>query len=574
MSKTLLVALLWCVGLSIAMAQNRSITGTVRDAEGGTPIGSATIRALVSERTTSSAVDGTFSIEVASNGDSLLVTYLGYEELVVSVGANESNVTIDLVSSCESLEEVVVTGFGMAQKKETLTGAVASIGADDISRSLAPTTSGALVGKMPGLNFRQTDGRPGSSTQLRIRNMGDPLYVIDGVQKDAGQFNNLDFNDIESISILKDASAAIYGVRAANGVVVVTTKRGKLNTKNTINLTANYGFQDLSRFPKPADAVTFVESFIQSETVQGVGDYRYDQEDLDKWRQGTEKGYVPFDWLDYIWQPSPQAYLSANVSGGSDKINYYFSLGHLNQQDVIVNYGGFQRTNVQMNINAKISDRFRVGASYNARHEFRRNPGVPGGDDHWLPRFGVYRNLPTIRPFANDNPDYPTLTSTDPGTNFGWLNYDLSGERTETWRVSQLNFDAEYDLIDGLKAKALVGYYFANQRMDNQEYTYKLYGYDEATDTYPVIFENTNPWRERRMGRVEELTSNVQLNYTKSFDNHNLSVIGGVETILRKDPTTWLHSIPTANALHLIDYETMDQYDDRGDNAQARIGYI
>src|SRR5690606_19263776 len=134
-----------------------------------------------------------------------------------------------------------------------------------------------LVGKMPGLNFRQTDGRPGSSTQLRIRNMGDPLYVIDGVQKDAGQFNNLDFNDIESISILKDASAAIYGVRAANGVVVVTTKRGKLNTKNTINLTANYGFQDLSRFPKPADAVTFVESFIQSETVQGVGDYRYDQ---------------------------------------------------------------------------------------------------------------------------------------------------------------------------------------------------------------------------------------------------------------------------------------------------------
>ena len=186
----------------------------------------------------------------------------------------------------------------------------------------------------------------------------------------------------------------------------------------------------------------------------------------------------------------------------------------------------------------------------------------------------MYRNLPTIRPFANDNPQYPTLTSTDPGTNFGWLNYDLSGERTETWRVSQLNFDAEYDIIDGLKAKALVGYYYASQRMDNQEYTYKLYGYDEDTDTYPVIFENTNPWRERTMGHVEEMTSNVQLNYTKVFGDHNLAVIGGVETILRKDPSTWVHSIPTANALHLIDYETMDTYDDRGDNAQARIGYI
>src|SRR5690606_21240422 len=106
------------------------------------------------------------------------------------------------------------------------------------------------------------------------------------------------------------------------------------------------------------------------------------------------------------------------------------------------------------------------------------------------------------------------------------------------------------------------------------EYTYKLYGYDEATDTYPVIFENNNPWRERRMGHVEEMTSNVQLNYAKAFGAHNLAVIGGVETILRKDPSTWVHSIPTANALKLIDYETMDTYDDRGDNAQARIGYI
>lgn len=574
MSKALLVALLWCVGLSIAMAQTRSVTGTVRDAEGGTPIGSATIKAMVSQRTTSSSADGTFSIEVASAGDSLLVTYLGYDQAVVRVGANASNVSIDLTSSSEALEEVVVTGFGMAQKKETLTGAISVIGAEDISRSLSSTTSGALVGKIPGVNFRQTDGRPGGTTQLQIRNMGDPLYVIDGVQKDAGQFNNLDFNDIESISVLKDASAAIYGVRAANGVVVITTKRGKKNTKNTVSLTSNYGFQNLSAFPKPADAVTFVESYIQSETVQGVSNYRYTPEDLAKWRQGTEKGYVPFDWYDYIWETSPQVYVNANVSGGSDKINYYFSLGHLNQNDVIVNYGGFKRTNVQMNITAQISDRFRVGANYNARLEYRRNPGVPGGDDLWLPRFATFRNLPTVRPFANDNPNYPTLTSTDPGTNFGWLNYDLSGERTETWRVSQLNFDAEYDIVDGLKAKALVGYYFANQRMDNHEFTYKLYGYDEDTDTYPVIFENNNPWRERRMGHNEEITSNVQLNYTKSFGLHNLSVIGGVESILRKTPTTWLHSIPASNALELIYFETMDAYDDEGENPQARLGYI
>lgn len=574
MSKSLLVTLLWCVGLSIATAQTRSVTGTVRDAVDRAPISGATVRALRSQQTTSTNDDGTFSIGVVSDIDSLVIFYLGYEDERIAIGASEKTISITLTPSSESLEEVVVTGFGLSQKKETLTGAISTITADDISRSLSSTTSGALVGKIPGLNFRQTDGRPGSSTQLQIRNMGNPLYVIDGVQKDAGQFNNLDFNDIESISVLKDASAAIYGVRAANGVVVVTTKRGKRNTKNTINLTSNYGFQNLSTFAKPADAVTYVQNYIQSETVQGVSNYRYSAEDLEKWRQGTEKGYVPFDWYDYIWETSPQVYLNANVSGGSDRINYYFSLGHLNQNDVIVNYGGFKRTNVQINITANINDRFKVGASYNARHEQKTNPGVPGGDDLWLPRFGTYRNLPTVRPFANDNPNYPTLTSNDPGTNFGWLNYDLSGKMQNTWRVSQLNFDAEYELMDGFTAKALVGYYFANQRLDNHEYTYKLYGYDEATDTYPVIFENNNPWRERRMGHVEEMTSNVQLNYTKTFGSHHIAAVGGLETILRNEPTTWIHSIPDANALGLIYFHNADQYEDVGNNTQARLGYI
>lgn len=107
-----------------------------------------------------------------------------------------------------------------------------------------------------------------------------------------------------------------------------------------------------------------------------------------------------------------------------------------------------------------------------------------------MPRFGTYRNLPTKRPYANDNPNYPTLTSSNAATNFAWLTYDLSGEYKNTWRVAQLQANAEYDIFDGLKAKAMVGYYLAYNVMNNQEYTYKLYGYDEATDTYPVIFEN------------------------------------------------------------------------------------
>lgn len=567
-----ILILLFCT-VQLAYSQNTVLEGVVKNGEGVT-MSNATIQIKDSSIGTSSGPNGEFSLQVRTIPITLVISFQGYLKQEIEVNQVNIPLSIILKEDNSSIDEVVVTGFGLAQKKESLTSAISTLSADDIKRSTSSTTSGALVGKIPGLNSRKTDGRPGASTALQIRNMGSPLYVIDGVQKDAGQFNNLDFNDIETISVLKDASAAIYGVRAANGVVVVTTKKGKRNTPTSINVIGNYGFQSLSAFPKPANAVTYIENYIQSERIQGVNNYRYTQEDLEKWRAGTEKGYIPFDWKDYIWETAPQQYFSINANGGSDKINYYFSVGHLNQDAMIVNYGGFNRTNVQMNVESSVSNKLKVGASFNGRYEQRTNPGVPGADDYWLPRFGTYRNLPTVRPFANDNPLYPTLTSTDPGTNFAWLTYDLSGKYQETWRVGQLNFDLEYDILPGLKAKGLVGYYYANQKLDNHEYTYKLYDYDEVTDTYPVIFENKNPWRERRMGHVEELTSNMQLSYVKKIDKHNINSIFGFETITRKTPTTWVHSIPTSNVLNLIDYETMDTYTDEGERTQGRLGYI
>lgn len=572
-SSIAILLILNLIFINQVFSQSRTLTGTVTS-DSGDVLGGASIFVKGTNIGASTDINGNFSINLTGQTSPILVvTYQGYATKEVEVKLSDTNISVVLINNNpEAITEVVVTGFGMTQKKESLTSAISTIGADDISRSVASTTSGALVGKIPGINSRQTDGRPGASTALQIRNMGNPLYVIDGVQKDAGQFNNLDFNDIETIAVLKDASAAIYGVRAANGVIVVTTKKGKRNSGNTINIVGNYGFQNLSTFAKPANAVTYIENYIQSETVQGKS-LTYSREDLEKWRQGTEKGYVPFDWYDYIWETSPQQYISANTSGGSENINYYFSVGHLNQDAIIVNYGGFKRTNIQMNVESQITQKLKVGASMNGRYENRTNPGVPGTDDYWLPVFGTYRNLPTKRPFANDNPLYPTRTSTDPGTNFAWLNYDLSGKYTDTWRVAQLNANAEYDLFEGLKAKALVGYYYAAQKLDNHEFTYKLYGYDEPTDTYPVIFENNNPWRERRMGYIEELTSNIQLNYTKAIDGHNINVLGGFETIQRNTPTTWVHSIPTSNSLKLIDYQTMDTYNDEGNNTQGRIGY-
>lgn len=551
--------------------QYKTVRGIVIDNLGEPVIGAN----VVEKGTTNGTVtdmNGSFSLEVSPKAI-LEFSFIGYITQDVPVKGNEINIT--LKEDTQTLEEVVVTGFGLAQKKATLTGAISSVGADELSHSVASTASTALAGKIAGINFRQPDGRPGASTSLQIRNMGTPLYVIDGTIMDEGQFNNIDFNDIETISILKDASAAIYGVRAANGVVVVNTKKGKRNTKNTVGLNMYYGWQSPTKFAKPADAMTYISHYVQSQTVQGQP-YTYDKAAYAKWEQGTEKGYVPFDWYDYIWKTSPQYYVSANVSGGSDKVNYYFSVGHLNQDAIIQNYGGFRRTNAQMNIEAQINKRFKVGASMNGRIETRVNPGVPGEDDYWTAIFATYRNLPTKRPFANDNPNYPQMTSTDKSTNFAILNYERSGKYQEDWRVIQLNANAEYEVIDGLKIKALVGYFLANQNLNNHEYTYKLYKYDEKTDTYSEDTPNCNwnPWRERRVGYNQEVTSNIQASYNKKIEKHTLAAIVGMEASKRITPSSWLHSIPVSNSINLIDFETMDTYNDRGDNPEARIGYL
>ena len=323
-------------------------------------------------------IDGNFTLKNVPLKSQLQISYIGFETKEVLVSSGRTDFKVVLSEDSKLLNEVVVTGFGLAQKKATLTGAIASVGADELSRSSSVNTSGALVSKVAGINYRHTDGRPGSTTTLQIRNMGAPLYVIDGVQTDEGQFNNIDFNDIESVSVLKDASASIYGVRAANGVIVVTTKKGTKNSRNTVTLNTYYGWQHVSRMAKPADAVTYVENYIQSETIQNKASRTYSPEDLAKWRQGTEKNYRPFDWYDYIWVTAPQYYVNANVSGGSEKINYYFSVGHTNQESAIRNFGGMKRYNVQMNVESQITDRFKIGMTMNGRIKQLVKPGVPG----------------------------------------------------------------------------------------------------------------------------------------------------------------------------------------------------
>mgnify|MGYP004702060711 CR=1 FL=1 len=361
--------------IAAVVQQQRGVTGRVTDRTGA-PLPGVTV--VVKGTTTGTITDanGNYTIGNVPPNATLVFSFVGMRTQEIVVGT-QAVINVSLQDETFGIEEVVAIGYGV-QRRETLTGAISNVVSADISRSQATTASGALVGKIAGVNTRQGDGRPGSSTSIQIRNMGTPLYVIDGVQKDEGQFNNLDFNDIESISILKDASAAIYGVRAANGVVVVTTKKGRLGTRNTVNVNAYYGWQEMFKFPRPADIGTYISSHIQSDAIRGTTP-RFTMDDLSKWQAGTEPGYRPWDWYDYIMITAPQNYIGVNTTGGSDKINYYLAVSNLNQDVAMKNYGGFYRTNVQLNLDANITDKLKVGGSLNGRIERRMRPGVPGG---------------------------------------------------------------------------------------------------------------------------------------------------------------------------------------------------
>lgn len=570
-----LLVLACSLSLSAQTGERISVSGLITDSIGA-PLPNVTVAEKSTTNAVKSGVDGRFTITVANEKAVLLFSSVGYQLFEIRVGSQRNmNIEMDLLD--KDLGEVVVIGYG-ARKKEALTGAISTITSKDIDHVHAgATVSSTLAGKLPGVTFRMPDGRPGAAANIQIRNMGTPLYVIDGIQQDAGQFNNISPNDIESITILKDASAAIYGVQAANGVVVVTTKRGTTG-RNNVNVDAYSGWQNWLRFP---DVLTNSYDYMRYKAdaeINRFGSTGITQEELDKYKIGAEAGpqYRSFNWRDYVLRKNAsQNSVNVNINGGSDKVNYYVSASNIFQNSVMGREYKFNRSNIQSNVTAKLNNRLRVGANINGRIETRQNPGVPGGDDYWLARFAVLRNTPLERPYANDNPLYLNDMGEHLETNYAFLNERISGKLKSEWRVLQSIFNVEYDVpyIKGLQAKASYSYYIADHLLNNQEYTYDAYTYRPDTDTYDRTGGATNPWREREQVKQENTNFQVQLNYNRTFGEHTVGATAVSERIKNKRIRNWLHANPVSNNLPLIYFPITDQYQDEQIEL-ARIGYI
>ncbi len=362
-----------------AFAQDKSdkikITGTVYD-ETKQPLAGASVR---EERTSNGTItdqDGNFTIYV-KKGSTIRISFLGLESKVMTANI-AGKFDIMLKDNTKELGQVVVTGYGKTTK-DRVTGSVGIVTAKDLKGSPTANIDQLLQGKLAGVSVQAVSGRPGESSTIRIRGTrsltkesADPLWVIDGVplqrnipkinnsRLSTGDFNDIftsgiagiDPNEIESVSVLKDASAAVYGVRAANGVVLVTTRRGTKG-KPEITLNASYGIQNITKFPKSVDAYGYMELYNEAMANRGETVPTYDPSLVT-----SGSPYANVNWFDQVVRSTvPQWQINMNISGGNDRVQYFNSIGYYSEEGLWkANSLNYERYNLRSNITAKITD--------------------------------------------------------------------------------------------------------------------------------------------------------------------------------------------------------------------------
>jgi len=360
-----------------------SISGRVTDAATGEPLIGATVVVLGSSTGTVTDLDGQYEIRVPGTDAVLEFTYVGYETQDIEVG-NQTIIDVSMIESATELEDVVVIGYGTV-KKEDLTGAVSVVTSEDLNRTPASTFQKALQGRAPGVFVSQTSGRPGSGTNIYVRGIGsinrnaNPIYIVDGIR--TGSLNQINPADIESLQVLKDASsAAIYGNDGANGVVIITTKRGQSGAPK-VHYSSYYSFHNVPKRLELMNADQYSDFF--NEVYDSAGLRYEDNPDFivvpysDEFRQayygeGWETGT---DWQDEITQTGMTVNQFLRVSGGSEKSNYSISANYWDETGILLKNRA-TRYSVRANSDFQIGDRIKVGQTINiARFQSRNGAG-------------------------------------------------------------------------------------------------------------------------------------------------------------------------------------------------------
>ena len=503
--------------------QKQTLTGTVKD-ENNDPIIGATVVEQGTANGTITDIDGNYSISVAAGGR-LTFSYVGYISQTVSI-QSKKHIDVILVEDSKLLDEVVVVGYG-TQKKGSVTGSVAGIDTQDIIKAPASDISTTLGGKLPGLRVVTRSGEPGTGASIDIRGFGSALIIVDGVPSN---FQQIDPNEIENISILKDASAAVYGVQAANGVILVTTKRGK-DGKTKVNFSSTFNWQRPTTYPKMVNAAQFVELTDEDKINRGQAPL-YGPEELAKWRAGGE-GYKSTDWYNETvrsWSPMQQYNL--NVRGGTNKLSHFTSLGFINQEGMWKSGDlSFKRFNFRSNIDAQIKGGLSASVSISGRKEKRASQNASMNNI----MAAMQRAYPTFSPYANGNKDNLEETNVPYFNSVAFTDKSVVCYNNLMCEVLEgavtLNYDAS-KYIKGLSAK-VNGYYktssYGSKRFAKE---FNLHKFDEVKQDYYVSYVGNQPSNlSKQKSSYYNKVFQGSINYENTFaSHHNINALLLVET--------------------------------------------
>lgn len=538
----LFLSLVLLVGLGSTHAQQGATSGRVTD-EQGTPLAGASIEVEGGTLSVRTDIDGAFTIN-APSGSVLVISYVGFSTQRFTVG-NGQPVTIVLQPAATDLDEVVVVGY-TTQRRTTITGAVGTVSMADAQKRRVPDVSQMLQGQVAGVQVTQATGAPGDPIDIRIRGVGtignnSPLFIVDGIP--STNFSFINPQDIESMTVLKDAaSAAIYGSRAAAGVVLITTKKGSVG-RTALHVNYYNGIQQVTNLPTLLNTTQYLNTLEQAWNNSGYsGTNPYTAE-----KNRTDLANT--DWLDELFDTGRSQNLQLSASGGSDKVQYMLSGGYYKQNGIVVfDNDQYERIQLRSNVNAQLTNRIRVGTNLQLSHETRdllsSRGDAPGIIRHALlrpPVLSVYKDASdptyTVRDPFTDLPFYRP-DGTFESSKYEWTQNPVALAHFTENRLRQFkafgNVFGEYALLQdqSLKFRTNVG---IELNFNHTKAFFENFGDDDGNagplDQGQGRQNRPNGLNEDR-GEDYTITWNNTLGYDKTFaSKHSVNALVGTEFI-------------------------------------------
>lgn len=529
--KSLLFISALVMSSAAAQAQGIMVKGKVVD-QHNEPVIGATVGVDKGKAKTVTDIDGNFTLQVPANAQ-IVVNYIGMKPATQSVGGRRE-LNFVLQDDVNQLQDVVVVGYG-TQKRGSITGSVAAVKGDEMVRTKNENPQNMLTGRVAGVRVWQKSSEPGSyNNNFDVRGMGTPLVIIDGVPREMSDFQRMNADDIQDISVLKDASASIYGLRSANGVVLVTTKKGQAGqTKFSYN--GSYTIQSPKSMPKLLDAYKTMTLYNERNlnNVNG-GSKIYTDEMFDEFRNGTRR---ETDWNNLIFaKTSPQTNHNITVSGGNDKTQYFVSFGAFYQEGFFKSGDlNYHKYNITSNLTTEVYRGLKLSLNINAMSDKQNNPYCTSTDiirNYW--RQGVL--FPAYADEAGTMLNYDGLDLEE--NTVAKMTADISGYRRYkqsqvlTSGIFEYDFGTLTNVLKGLKAKVMFSYDYHLNNNTIYRKQYYQYAYDPATQTYKQkLYASSAPSNLRREHYdTQQFLSQYTLSYNRDFGPHSVAAVVGMET--------------------------------------------